>query len=76
MYISSDDLYDNYPYGAYYTKSGEKIQYNRYYQPLNDRKRWVEDVVKQEWYYLGGQTFEQKKKGALTQKPVWTSHKQ
>jgi hypothetical protein len=49
-----EDFYENKPYGAYYTKDGEKVLFNRRYKPLNDKTRWVEGVIKQEWYYSDG----------------------
>lgn len=75
MNITKEDLYENYPYGAYYTKSGEKVLHNRHYQPLDNPNRWVKNIVRQEWYYLDGYTLKQKTKGAITQKPVWERSK-
>lgn len=47
------DFYKNCAYGAYTTKTGERILFNREYQPLTNRKRFVRDIVKQEWFYNG-----------------------
>lgn len=49
-----EDFYENSPYGAYYTKKGEKILFNRRYKPLKNKNMWVSDIVKQEWYYSDG----------------------
>lgn len=47
-----EDFYENHAYGAYWTKGGEKVLFNRRYKPLSNRKRWVNEIVKQEWYYM------------------------
>jgi transcriptional regulator with XRE-family HTH domain len=49
-----EDFYENHAYGAYYTKEGEKVFFNRRYQPLDNKGRWVKDIVKSEWYYQDG----------------------
>ncbi len=46
-----EDFYENSPYGAYITKNGERILFNRRYKPLTDKERWVEGVVAQEYFY-------------------------
>lgn len=45
---------ENHAYGAYITKHGERILFNRRYKPLSDKKRFVKDIVKQEWFYNDG----------------------
>ena len=47
----AEDFYNNYAYGAYITKSGEKIPFNRRYRVLYDKKHWAKQFVAQEWYY-------------------------
>lgn len=46
-----EDFYENSAYGAYITKSGERILFNRRYKPLTDKGRWVEDIAEQEYFY-------------------------
>lgn len=46
-----EDFYQNRAYGAYITRSGERVLFNRKYQPLEDKSRWVKDIVGQEWFY-------------------------
>lgn len=48
-----EHFYKNCAYGAYTTKTGERILFNREYQPLSNKRRFVKDIVKQEWFYNG-----------------------
>jgi len=49
-----ENFYENYAYGVYTTKSGERVLFNRRYKPLSDKKRIVKDIEKTEWFYNDG----------------------
>ena len=52
--MTKKEFFENHAYGAYHTKSGERILFNRRYQPLDDRERWVEDIIYHEFFYDEG----------------------
>lgn len=70
-----DDFNSNHAYGAYYTSDGEKILFNRSYQPLKDKGMWVKNIVKQEWYYKDFTPWEQRIKNSNNQTVVYSVNK-
>jgi transposase-like protein len=55
-----EDFYENHAYGSFFTEDGEFVPFNRRYKPLSDKKRWVENIIKTEWYYQDGTDWEQR----------------
>ena len=54
------------PYGTYITKDGERVPFNRGYQPLEDNNRWVENIDRQEYYYDDYTSWEDRLHNSLT----------
>lgn len=55
-----EDFYENFAYGVYITKSGERILFNRRYKPLRDKTEFVKDIERQEWFYNDGTYWEER----------------
>lgn len=49
--MNKKDFFKNMPYGAYITHSGERILFNRHYQPIAAMQRRVEDIKYKEFFY-------------------------
>ena len=66
-----ENFYENWAYGAFTTESGERVLFNRQYKPLDDKKRFVENVVKQEWFYTDATPWPERIENSIKQNVVY-----
>jgi len=68
-----EEFYENSAYGSYFTKNGEKVPFNRRYKPLADKERFVDSIVKTEYYYTDGTYWPDRFHNSINQKSIYDS---
>jgi hypothetical protein len=72
--MTRKDFYQYHAYGEYHTKDNEVVPFNRFYQPLEDNNRWVENIKHQVYFYDDWTPWEEKISNSEKRKAINKVH--